>query len=277
MSSPPDGGLAGPWGEHALASDATLDLQLGPLELRVRSTGDEIWLAHVPGSRPPSGTATGRPARDPRRDAADGEWVRWPVPEGADRRVLLSPVFPPRPVVAEPDRSFRLLPRARARIFVRVPLWVRVAVRSDPDRVLTEVPSVVLSDTWWGGLTEGELCYWLRTTARRKVPSEAFRPHLAVCPLELSNRSDEELPVEKLVLRVAHLSLFSADGRLWADDTRVRYRGPFEGSEIEVAGRRPDEATDGVRVAAPREDPPARGFRSLSFARLRSLPGLGGI
>lgn len=270
MSATTDG-LPAPWGERALEPDGTLALELGPLALRARSVGDEVWLAHEPGD----GARSGR-RRESAPEAADGDWVRWPVPEGADR-VHLSPVFPPRPLVAEPDRSFRLLPRAGARIFVRVPLWVRVDVVADARRTLTEVPSVVLSDTWWGGFTEGELCYWLRTTARRRVPSEAFRPHLAACPLELVNRSDEELPVEKIVLRVAHLSLFAEDGRLWADETRVRYRGADEPSEIQVSGRRPAEAPEGVRVADPREPPPARGFRALTVARLKALPGLGGL
>lgn len=258
----------GPWGEHALEPGKTLSLELGPLVLRARSTGDEVRLAHVPGGRR-------RPGRRGRRGGGGEEWIRWPVEEA--RGILLTPAFPPRPVVAEPELSFRLLPRAGARIFVRVPLWVRVAVLAEDERTLSEFPSVVLSDTWWGGLTEGEPCYWLETTARRSVPPEAFRPHLAVCPLELSNLSDEELPVEKIVLRVDHLSLFGDDGRLWADETRVRYRGADEPSEIRVSGGRPAEAPGASLVAGPRWPSPHRGFRALTVARLRSIPGLGGI
>lgn len=270
MTDAPLDALAAPWGEHPLEAGETLALELGPLRVRVRSTGDEIWLDHDPGGRR-------REARRPgSRPDGEEDWIRWPVPETAEA-VRLVPRFPPRPVVAEPDRSFRLLPRTRARIFVRVPLWVRVEAGAGDPRPLTEVPSVVLSDTWWGGFTDGELCYWLRTTARRRVPPDVHRPHLAVCPLELRNRSDEELPVERIVLRVAHLSLFARDDHLWADETRVHYRGPEEPSEIEVSGARPEEAADAVRVADPREPPPHRGFRALTVARLRSLPGLGGL
>lgn len=264
-------GLVAPWGEHALEPEDTLTLEVGPLVLRARSTGNEIWLSHAPGD-----SSRSRRRSDRTSGAGGEDWIRWPVPEGGDR-ILLSPVFPPRPVVAEPDRSFRLLPRGRARIFVRVPLWVRVDVVAGGERKLIEVPSVVLSDTWWGGFTEGELCYWLPTTARRQVPPEVFRPHRAVCPLELTNRSDDELTVEKIVLRVAHLSVFSDEGRLWADETRVRYRGADEGSDIQVAGKQPSEAASAVRVAAPRQRPPARGFRALTFARLKALPGLAGF
>lgn len=264
--------LAPPWGRHPLPTDETLTVAVGPLLLRARARPDEIWLAHVPGD----GTRSGRRAEGP--PSGEGEWVRWPVSE-APKEIALAPLFPPRAVVAEPGPAFRLLPRGRARIYVRVPLWARVdAILGDAAaRRLTEVPTVVLSDTWWGGVTEGELCYWLATTARRRVPFEVFQPHLVVCPLELSNRSDEELPVEKLVLRVAYLSLFSDQGRLWADETRVRYQGPAAGSEIEVAGTAPPEAPAAVRVAEPRVRAPARGFRALAIARLKALPGLGGL
>lgn len=268
--------LSSPWGKHALPSGDPLTLEIGPLRIRARAPGDEIWLAHTPGdwTRHHRDADPGARART---DAAEAEdWVRWPV-AGGSGEVELRPAFPSRTVVVEPELSFRLVPGASARVYVRVPLWARVEAGGDPTQQLTEIPSVVLSDTWWGSVTEGELCHWLRTTARREVGPEVFRPHVAVCPLQLSNRSEEELPVEKIAVRTAHLSLFADDGRFWADETRVRYRGPEHGSDIDVSGERPTEAPDADRVAEPREAPPSRGFRTRTFARLKSLPGLAGF
>lgn len=272
MTTGDDGGAPStPWGEHAIPREGTLTVRVGPATLRARAEGDEIRLAHAPGdwARP---EAEQGDAPEP----GDRDWTRWPVGEGVDR-LALSPVFPPRTVVVEPELSFRLPAGGGARIFVRVPLWARVGVRGGDDgATLTEVPSVILSDTWWGGFTEGELCYWLPTTARRRVPPEVFTSHAAVCPLQLSNRSAGELAVERIALRVAHLSLFDDEGRLWADETRIRYRGVEEGSEIDFAGTRPAEAPGAVTVAEPRAIPPARGLRALTFARLKAL-GLGGV
>lgn len=263
--------LPSPWGELALDGDGAVTDDIGPLRIWARARAGEVWLAHAPGSGGRGADDAGPP--DPPEEE---DWTRWPVPEGTTA-VRTAPVFPPRTVVAEPERSFRLLPRSRARVFVRVPLWARIHAGSRDAPVLTEVPTVVLSDTWWGSFTEGELCYWLSTTARRQVSPDVFSPHLAVCPLLLSNGSDEELPVEKIAVRVAHLSLFSDEGRFWADETRVRYRGGDEGSEIRVTGERPDEAGEAARVAPPRETPPSRGFRGRTFARLKSLPGMAGF
>jgi hypothetical protein len=260
--------LTSPWGKHSISSGETLSLGVGPLVIWARAQAEEIWLAHESGDRHGGGD---EPIPKPGEDEG---WIRWPLPEGSDS-ISLSPAFPPRPIVVEPELAFRLPPGADARIFVRVPLWARVEVASGTGTPLTEVPSIVLSDTWWGGFTEGELCYWLRTTARRKVGPEAFAPHLAVCPLQLSNRSEEELRVEGIALRVTHLSLFSDGGRLWADETRVRYDGGDEGSDIDMSGKPPAEAPDAVQVATARSPVP-RGFRAGTVARLKAISGLGG-
>ncbi len=268
MTPDEDRALKAPWGSHALGGEHTLTTEIGPLRLRIRRRDDEVWVAHEPGRE--------AGARLEDADVRDDGWLRWPMREPPER-VHLTPVLPPRTVVAEPEVAFRLLPDARARVFVRVPLWVRITAGGADGPVLTEVPTVVLSDTWWGDLAEGELCYWLGTTARRSVPAEVFAPHLAVCPLQLVNRSRDDLPVERFALRVELLSVFAEDGRFWSDETLVRYRGVDEESRVQVSGRRPDEAPEAVRVAEAREAPPASGFRGRSVARLKSLPGLAGL
>lgn len=262
----------GPWGVHDLPAGGTGTVEIGPLELWVRFRAGEIWLAHASGDWTRSG---GDPAREPPSD--EEGWVRWPVPEGTGG-LRLSPVFPPRTLVVKPELSFRLLPHSGARIYVRVPLWARVeATGGEEDVTLTEVPSVVLSDTWWGEFTDGELCYWLPTSARRSVGPDLFAPHRAVCPLDLSNRSEGELEVEKIALRVAHLSVFRGAQGLWSDVTRVRYRGENEGSDIDVAGRAPEEAGSEARRVTPPRTPLTKSFRTRTFSRLRTLSGLGGL
>jgi len=266
---------AAPWGTHALPEGEATTIGIGPLTLWVRAPEGEVWIAYAPGGGSRGGRADVPEAATRARERAEDDWVRWPVPEGTDA-IVLSPVLGPRPVVVEPEVSFRLLPQSGARIFVRVPAWVRLRLPGAEGAVLTEVPSVLLSDTWWGDPTEGELCHWLSTTARRAVDPGVIGPHHVVCPLQLANRSEEELPVERIALRVEHLSIYAEDGRFWADETRVRYRGAEEGSEIEMAGRPPAEAPGSTRVAEPRSPIP-RGLRARSFARLKALPGLGGI
>jgi hypothetical protein len=137
------------------------------------------------------------------------------------------------------------------------------------------VPTVVLSDTWWGTLEEGELCYWLETRARRAIGPADLVSHLVVCPLHLVNESDEPLHVEKIALRVAYLTIYRAGEGLWSDQTRVLYSGDVEGSRLEMEGRPPREATDPVLLSPP-ERIAAGGLRARTFRRFRSMKGLMG-
>lgn len=221
---------------------------------------------------------SGSPPTGPGKEA---EWTRWATPAG-ERDVLLRPTLPDRPLVLEPEWPFRLLPGAEARVFVRVPLWVRIEVRLGSGErggsrsvKLTELPTVVMSDTWWGELHQGELAYWLPTTARRAMAPRLFAPHLGVCPLVMQNRADEDLQVEKVALRVDHLSLFASEGRIWSDESRVVYQGAEAGSRIDMTGKAPSEAGDADLVVGPRM-PVQRGFTARTFDRLRALHGLGG-
>lgn len=266
-----------PWGTVNLSPHETRALRFGPRDLWLGSRDGEIWVTHrtSPASVDPAEATAGRLSGDPPDELG---WSRWATPSD-ERELFLRPVFPDRTLVLEPELPFRLLPQSKARIYVRVPLWIRLELVSrPPDRsstILEEVPSAALSDTWWGGFMDGELAYWLPTTARREMRPDLFHAHLAVCPLLLTNRSPAYLRVEKLSFRIAHLSLFVHDGHLWADESIVAYRGEEEGSHVEMTGRPPAEVHDAQLVTPPRI-PVHKGFRARTFDRIMSLPGLGG-
>lgn len=252
------------WGRYRLDRAEAVKIHLGFLTVFVRREGDEIWLAH-------SLVSEGDPPPSIPTDSAT--WLRWGGSESPDQVDIL-PAFPDRSLVLRPENPFNLLPAARARVFVRVPVWVRVEVPGPQGGLLMEIPTATLSDTWWGTPQEGQICYWLDILARREAPKSVFRPDRIFCPLEFMNRAREELPVEKILLRAGHLSIFRGPGSLWSDEVRVRYRGESEGSELEMTGRTPPEAPGATRLAPPREPLP-QGFSARTFSRLRALPGLG--
>jgi hypothetical protein len=247
------------WGVTRVGPGASVRRVVGSLTVTVRREPTELWL---------SGEHVLAASTDPT------SWIRWSVPPGDE--LELRPVLPDRALVVSPERPFFLPPEAHARVYVRVPLFVRL-VRIDEEgryTVLGEFPSLVLSDTWWGTFTDGELAYWMTTTARRTVTPEIFEPHLAISSLWLMNRSEEPLPVERFALRTSHLTLFGRAVQMWTDEVQVRYEASEEGSEISYTGRVPEDAGRVERVAAPREEPP-RGFHAKTFGRLRALSGLG--
>lgn len=255
------------WGEReAPAPGDTLRLDAGPLTVWIRGQEREMWIASVREDG----------AKEPTRSLPDEvSWSRWALPEGC-RTLRITPTFPDRPLVVKPEHAFTLVRRASARIYMRVPVWVRIEVVEDGGRrnLLTELPTLVLSETWWGDFQGGELAYWLVTKGRTKVTEDLFVPHLVISAIQLDNLSDDDLTVEKHVLRTEHLSIYEKGGRLWAEEVRIEYRGEDEGTEIHMDDRPPPEA-DGAREISPARHQ-GKSFKARTFERLRALSGWGG-
>ncbi len=256
------------WGERPPPANGETDcLVVGPLVLWIRAVKNEIWLAHAYAK-------AGEPL--PTEPIGAEGWSRWATKD-APHHLRIRPVFPDRPLVVKSEHPFTLLGKADARVYTRVPLWVRVDAIDDAGggaSRLTEVPTEVLSETWWGDFLDGELAYWVRTRALRQLHDELFEPHMVVCTLQLRNLSLDDLQVEKLVLRVEHLSIFERPGQLWAEEIRVDYHGEAEGSETHMDDHAPEEAGDATEISPARAQ--ARSLRTRTFARLRALSGLGG-
>jgi hypothetical protein len=250
---------ATPWGALELGDGETRSLDLGTLRLIVRRTAEEVWV---------------QAQRAPRlSDPEEGDWQRWSV--APEATVALRPAMPDRLLVVSHEHSYHLPPRREAKVYVRIPLFVQVMLDGRrSEQALADLPSIVLSQTWWGTLAEGELGWWLTTKARAALTDDLFLPHYGVCRLRLENASGEALPVQRFALQVTHLSLFSDGRKTWTDEVRVRYEGSSEGSEVRFSAEPPEEAGGARLLAGPRV-PAARGLHVRTFDRLRHLSALG--
>ena len=52
-------------------------------------------------------------------------WTTWPI-SSKTASIKMKPVFPDRPVVVKPETSFRLPSNSKAKIFIRVPVWLKI-------------------------------------------------------------------------------------------------------------------------------------------------------
>ncbi len=257
-----------------MAPDTPVTVTLGPKVLWIWLREGEVWLSHEAESSEEGRLRLRQGPPPPPPPIDDERWERWAT-AGPVGRVDLHPVLPPRSIVLQPERVFRLSRGAGARVYVRVPLSIQVRVPGLQGALLEEIPTVTMSDTWWGDPMRGELAFWLPTTARRAMRAELFLPHLAVAPVQLWNRSQQDLRVEKLLLKVEHLALYEeSPGRIWTDVATVRYQGESEESLIEKGGGPPEEAPEAHQVAEPRVTAPS-GLRAWTFDRIRSFSGLG--
>lgn len=198
-------------------------------------------------------------------------WRRFAYPSPPKTFVVV-PRMPDHPLVLAGETSFDLRPAARVRFYVAVPAWISLRIPGADPEVLLEHPTSVLSSTWFGDFFEGEHCYWTPTRARTDPAKLPKAHHLVTCPIEVLNRSADPLLVDKLALRVQHVSIFQDGARLWADETKIAYLGGGEFSKIHWSGKPPREAKGATRLAAPLV-PARRGLTAWTFDRIESLSG----
>jgi hypothetical protein len=118
--------------------------------------------------------------------------------------------------------------------------------------------------------TEGELCFSVKTTARRNLQDVPPQPHRVVCPVRVTNTSGEPLALERFCLRVEHLGVYAGASRLWAPESRLEYLGDERFSRVEYAETVGEAAGEATLIGPPRT-PPETGSIRRSFGRLRDL------
>ena len=251
------------WGVQSLGSD-TKTWMFGDTRIEAKIAGDEVWIRHT--------LLSEKNSELPDSWEKEKSWGRW-VLKKASAALSLAPVFPDRSVVVRPENAFTLQPSVEAKIYVQVPLCLKVSVKArKKEQILTEIPSAYLSDTWFGEFNEGELCYAISSKARRAPwePPQSDKRFFGICPVRIRNNSDEELLVEKICLRVKWLSLFMFKRQIWGSETSIAFRGKNEVTDVRVASGVPPEIKQAKEVAEPRETPKSN-FSARTFLSFLTL------
>ena len=251
------------WDQYDIPSEETLYWHCGPIRIWCKTISGELWIANK--NIEIDQGADNEPIPPPE----DISWSRYALQKNY-QKMRFVPLFPNRPVVVKVEFPFYLTKDAEAEIYTRVPLWVRIDIVGTKNLSLFEVPTIKLSNTWFGTFTEGELCYWLSSGARRTIEPDSSRPYLAICPIHMINTAEEDLSVEKICLRVSNLSLFYDGAQLWSDETKVFYRGSKEVSRIDVTGKPPPNAPSSQLITSPRSSL-QKGLVKKTFTTLKDF------
>ena len=163
-----------------------------------------------------------------------------------DKDILsFHPVMDVKPIVVGADTPFKILPKNEALIFINVPISIRITAGESKKSVLMEIPTVLLSNTWVGSPSAGELSLSLKTSAVRKIDNLNPKPNRAGCPVLIKNLSSVPLEVEKICIHTENLSIYRGNSRLWTNKMIISYLGPDKTSEIKrlksAPGMEPDE------------------------------------
>lgn len=197
------------------------------------------------------------------------EWKRWAFKD-KDASVTVSPTMPDKPLVVRPDSPIRIPRGNEALFFISIPIHLQVQIGEKKNLLIYEEPSVVLSKTWFGPPFSGELSYALRTGGSREIEGAKQGRHRAICPVLITNKSEEELNFEKLSIRAMHVNIYRGENRLWTEEIHVSYRGEQVFSEVSFGKHPPKFETIRERLAGAREPMPKGNFFRKSFDSLWS-------
>lgn len=215
------------WKPITLTSNETVHRTIDRLRIWLRLKNDEIWFAYHHFNQDESFS------EEPPESA---DWSRWILADPT-KTITPEPVMPDKPLVILPEHPMHLSADARIQFFTRIPLWVRLRTDAKKTETITEIPIVELSKTWFGSVTEGELCYYSTTKARRELSSDIARPFLINCPIWIENESETPLNFEKFCFRVEYLTVYESTGEYWADETTISYQGEDQVSHISMRGK----------------------------------------
>lgn len=261
------------YNQQKVEPEQYLSAQIGPLELWIRHTGDEFHVAVKRNAHSENVIETSHP--EPVKDTPDAclSWSRWVVGQNFDTMQLL-PVMPDRPVVVRPATPVSIPTGNEALFFVAVPIWVDISVFGPAKVTLLQAPSVVLSDTWFGDPMTGELCYSMRTRARRKVSDSPVRPHRVLCPVLIRNTTTEQLDVERFCVHIQNLTVYAGQSRLWTNEVRISFRGENETSQVKYVESAPEYEHIDRLLSNPRA-PQKKTLLQRSFSTFRLFGGEG--
>ncbi|KGE71711.1 DUF432 domain-containing protein [Spirochaeta lutea] len=187
----------------------------------------------------------------------------------------LLPALPDRPLVIRPSMSSTLLPGRWAQFFLAIPVWANlVTLKSKEQTIFQEIPLTLLSNTWFGNTTGGELCYALDTPFHRSPDEIQKNPVTAICPLTIKNSSKELLQFQRLCLHVENLELYQEETQLWTNQITVTYKGAELLSQIDIKktpARESQGKTTRLRTA---RVPANKGAIRKTFDRFKEITGL---
>lgn len=199
-----------------------------------RVVGDWM-LAHSESNTPQTGRAATKISSLP----LDLNWKRWALEHEA-KEVRFWPAFPDRALVVKTRIPVIVPPKTSVELFINLPIWLEVSVKQeDKYYTLEKIAPSKLSNTWYGTHFEGELCYALKSRARRSLEDLSEDPLRAVCLFTIKNRSEVSLPVEKIRINPSHLSIYLAKRRLWTNSVSVTFEGGQEHSKLHYESEAP--------------------------------------
>lgn len=226
------------WQPVSIEADKLYRAQIGPLKLWLKRFEDELYIATQTNHEDsPVEVAFGlEPTKESQPENL--QWARWII--GKETLIRLLPVMPDRPIVVRPEMPVNIPKSHEAVFFVSIPVWVRICAGQAEALHLCEVPTEVLSNIWYGDPMTGQLCYSLKSRARRQITDSKPLPARAICPVKVKNSASTQLDVHRFCVDLDYLNIYDGQNQTWANGVEIIFRGEEHPSDIQYSSKSPN-------------------------------------
>ena len=179
----------------------------------------------------------------------------------------VKPRLADRSIVNQPLTAIQISPGAKTTLYVSTPLWVAFFTGNEE---LIELPLMRLSDSWFGPNTlSGELCYSSTTRARLELQLMEQSNYKAITPISIINKGEAPLPLTRINVPVANLSLYLHQGHYWTSPLDIVLEYGLDQANVTISPNPPLNLIGAKEIAAPRIAEKRGGFQktlNLLFA-----------
>lgn len=254
--------FSGWWGRHTIEPRRQDMWQIGPLKLWIQHLSHEWRIDWLQGRDWLDATVRAQPSTE--TPPAITDKINFVFSAGAREDVVFTPVLPDRPVISRLSTPLSVLPGETVLLYMVSPLWLRVELARNNKRVC-EIPTYRLSDTWFGPMHSGELCYASTAAAFLDLSEVPLRHHCAITAVSIRNQGAGPLRLERVQVPMPKLTLFySPRTGFWTNSVSFERREDSEMAGLQLHREPPSEASPSQAVTSPRA---ANGSESLAVVR----------
>lgn len=190
---------------------------------------------------------------------------------GQDKTVYLEPALPELPMVIKPIDELSIVPGKKLEVFIEIPLLISIRF-GIPGKGITlwETPVTELSQSFFGNPDSGELAYSIVSTLSKTVEQSELININAFCPIVITNKSEQMLNFERMILRVPFLTLYYGADYIYTSPVTISFKGSEQTSQVTIK-KKPPEETPPMRIASFPRKKEEKSVLKKSFFFLKTL------
>lgn len=257
------------WQNFTLAAKTIYTCKIGPLQIWFKWIDTDLYIAFK--RMPETLDILQLKTVDSQSLPDDITWERW-VLAPKQNHISILPVMPDRPLVIRPEIPIHIPPGHDGTFFIHIPLWVRISLADQPSLIIKEIPVSVLSNTWFGDVISGDLCYAKNSLIRKDYKAFPVSPWCAICRVYIRNNSKAEIAIERFCISVINLAVYMVE-RLWTNQVNVVFQGEEQSSQVTIVKDSRGFEKKQQLLSGPREAL-AGTLIKKSFLLLKNLTGI---